>query len=61
MAAWVFSDRRRRDHGGALHDAAVTLLRERDALAATAGVKESMTDGVEFTKKRGWVEVKRDW
>jgi mycothiol synthase len=58
---WVLPDRRRRGHGSALHDAAVKLLRERNALAATAGVKESMTDGVEFTKKRGWVEVKRDW
>ncbi len=58
---WVLPDRRRRGHGGALHDAAVAILRERGALAATAGVKESMTDGVEFTKKRGWVEIKRDW
>ena len=58
---WVLPDSRRRGHGGALHDAAVAILRERNALAATAGVKESMTDGVEFTKKRGWVEVKRDW
>jgi GNAT superfamily N-acetyltransferase len=58
---WVLPDRRLRGHGNALHDAGVTLLRERKALAATAGVKESMTDGVQFTKKRGWVEVKRDW
>ena len=58
---WVLPDRRRRGHGGALHEAAVTILRERNALAATSGVKESMTDGVEFTRKRGWVEIKRDW
>jgi GNAT superfamily N-acetyltransferase len=58
---WVLPDSRRRGHGAALHDAAVKLLRERNALAATSGVKESMTDGVEFTRKRGWVEVKRDW
>jgi GNAT superfamily N-acetyltransferase len=58
---WVLPDRRRQGHGSALYEAAVALLRERNALAATAGVKESMTDGVEFTKKRGWVEVKRDW
>jgi mycothiol synthase len=58
---WVLPERRRRGHGGALHDAAVALLRERNALAATAGVKESMTDGVEFTRKRAWVEIKRDW
>jgi len=58
---WVLPDHRGRGHGSALHDAGVRLLRERSALAATAGVKESMTDGVQFTKKRGWVEVKRDW
>lgn len=58
---WVLPDRRGRGHGGALHDAAITILRERNALAATSGVKETMTDGVEFTKKRGWVEIKRDW
>ena len=58
---WVLPDRRRRGHGGALHDAAVAILHERNALAATAGVKETMTDGVEFTRKRGWVEIKRDW
>jgi GNAT superfamily N-acetyltransferase len=58
---WVLPDRRRRGHGSALHDAAVRLLRERNALAATSGVKESMSDGVAFTAKRGWVEVKRDW
>jgi mycothiol synthase len=58
---WVLPELRRRGHGGALHDAAVAILRERNALAATAGVKETMTDGVEFTKKRGWIEVKRDW
>jgi GNAT superfamily N-acetyltransferase len=58
---WVLPSHRRRGHGSALHDAATKLLRERNALAATAGVKESMTDGVEFTRKRGWVELKRDW
>jgi len=58
---WVLPDRRRRGHGSALHEAGVKVLRDRNALAATAGVKESMADGVEFTKKRGWVEVKRDW
>ena len=58
---WVLPDRRRRGHGTALHDAAVKILHERNAIAATAGVKESMQDGVEFTKKRGWVEIKRDW
>lgn len=58
---WVVPERRRRGHGGALHDAGVALLGSRGALAATSGVKESMTDGVEFARQRGWVEVKRDW
>jgi GNAT superfamily N-acetyltransferase len=58
---WVVPDRRGRGHGSTLHDAGVKLLRERNALAATGGVKESMTEGVAFTTKRGWVEVKRDW
>ena len=57
----VVPEARRRGHGTALYDAAITALRERNALAATGGVKESMTDGVEFFKKRGWVEVRRDW
>lgn len=52
---------RRRGHGSALYEAAERILRSRSALAATSGVKESMTDGVEFVLKRGWAEVKRDW
>lgn len=58
---WVAPDRRRRGHGSALYEAALAALRERNALAATGGVKESMADGVEFMRRRGWVEVKRDW
>jgi mycothiol synthase len=58
---WVLPDHRRRGHGSALHDRGVAILRERNALAATGGVKESMADGVAFTAKRGWAEVKRDW
>jgi GNAT superfamily N-acetyltransferase len=58
---WVVPDRRRRGHGSALYDAGLEVLRERNALAASGGVKESMTDGVDFTRKRGWIEVKRDW
>jgi GNAT superfamily N-acetyltransferase len=58
---WVEPGSRRRGHGTALYDAAVAALRARNALAATGGVKESMTDGVEFLTKRGWVEVRRDW
>ena len=58
---WVVPEARRGGHGSALHDEAVAALRGRDALAATGGVKESMQDGVEFTRKRGWREVRRDW
>ncbi len=58
---WVVPEARRRGHGTRLYDAAVATLRERNALAATAGAKESMTDGVSFLRDRGWVEVKRDW
>jgi mycothiol synthase len=58
---FVVPEARRRGHGTALYDAAIAALRSRNALAATGGVKESMTDGVEFFKKRGWVEVRRDW
>ena len=58
---FVVPDRRRRGHGSALYDAGIQLLRERHALAAGTGVKESMDDGVSFAAKRGWVEVRRDW
>lgn len=58
---WVLPELRRRGHGTALYDAGLRLLRERNALAATTGIKESMTDGVEFARKHGWVEVRRDW
>jgi GNAT superfamily N-acetyltransferase len=58
---WVVPGRRRRGHGSALYDQGVRILRDRKALAATTGTKESMTDGVEYLRKRGWVEVKRDW
>lgn len=58
---FVAPEARRRGHGAALYDAAIAALRGRDAQAATGGVKESMADGVAFFRKRGWVEVKRDW
>ncbi|MDO8506231.1 MAG: GNAT family N-acetyltransferase, partial [Candidatus Limnocylindria bacterium] len=58
---WVLPDRRRRGHGSALYEAGLRILRERNALAATTGVKESMEDGVEFARRRGWREVRRDW
>ncbi|HUQ42571.1 MAG TPA: GNAT family N-acetyltransferase [Candidatus Limnocylindrales bacterium] len=58
---WVLPDKRRRGHGTALFDVALQILKDRNALAATVGVKESMADGVEFVRKRGFVEIKRDW
>jgi len=58
---WVVPEARRRGHGTALYDAAIAALRSRNALAAGGGLKESMTDGVEYFMKRGWVEVRRDW
>jgi mycothiol synthase len=58
---WVVPEARRRGHGTRLYDAALATLRERNAIAATAGAKESMEDGVAFLRTRGWVEVKRDW
>jgi GNAT superfamily N-acetyltransferase len=58
---WVVPERRRRGHGSALYDHGVQTLKGRKALAATTGVKESMTDGLRYLQKRGWVEIKRDW
>ena len=61
MDLFVVPERRCRGHGSALYDAMLRMLRGRHALAATTGVKESMADGVEFLRKRGWIDVKRDW
>ena len=58
---WVVPEARRRGHGTSLYDTSIAILRERNAIAAGAGAKESMTDGVSFLRNRGWVEVKRDW
>jgi len=58
---WVLPEARRRGHGTAMYEQALAALRSRNALALNAGAKESMADGVEFLRKRGWVEVKRDW
>lgn len=58
---WVLPQARRRGHGTALYEQAIAALRARAAVAATSGAKESMADGVEFLRRRGWVEVKRDW
>lgn len=58
---WVRPGDRRRGHGTALYDAALRTAVERRAVALNSGVKESMTDGVDFLRHRGWYEVKRDW
>jgi len=58
---WVVPDARRRGHGTRLYDAAVAALVARNAAAATGSIKESMTEGLEFIKRRGWVEMRRDW
>ncbi len=61
MDLWVVPESRRRGHGSALYDEMLRTLRARNALAVTAGAKESMAEGVEFLRRRGWVERKRDW
>jgi len=58
---FVAPEARRRGHGTALYEAAITALRARNALAAIGGVNESMQDGAEFFEKRGWRETRRDW
>ncbi|HEY6958401.1 MAG TPA: GNAT family N-acetyltransferase [Candidatus Limnocylindria bacterium] len=58
---WVRPEHRRRGHGTGLYDATLRAAVERRAIALNAGVKESMTDGVDFLRHRGWYEVKRDW
>jgi len=58
---WVVPEARSSRTRHALYDAAIAALRSRNALAAGGGLKESMSDGVEFFMRRGWVEVRRDW
>jgi L-amino acid N-acyltransferase YncA len=52
---------RRRGVGGQLYDALIEELTARDASALRAQIKETMTDGVEFARRRGFAETKRDW
>lgn len=52
---------RRRGHGTALYGVAVDVVRSRGAKRLRGGAKESISDGVAFLLKRGWVETKRDW
>jgi GNAT superfamily N-acetyltransferase len=57
----VRPDVRRQGHGAALYEHALHVLRERGATRIRSGTKESMTDGVEFLARLGFVEAKRDW
>ena len=57
----VRPEARRRGHGTALYRIAAETARERGATRLRAGTKESMTDGVEFLARRGFIESKRDW
>lgn len=57
----VVPQARRRGHGSALYEAALSVLRGRKARRVRAGTKESMGDGVQFLLHRGFTEVKRDW
>ena len=52
---------RRRGLGTAIYEDLVAAVRERKAIQLVVGVKESMTDGVEFASHRGFTESKRDW
>ena len=57
----VDPDARRRGLGTALYEDLLRVARERKAIQLVAGVKESMTDGVEFAAHRDFKEAKRDW
>jgi GNAT superfamily N-acetyltransferase len=57
----VLPDFRRRGHGSLLHDELVAIARGRHARTLQAAAKESLTDGVAFLGRRGYVERKRDW
>lgn len=57
----VDPDVRRQGLGEAIYEDLLAAARERDAEELIAGVKESMTDGFEFARRHGFIEVKRDW
>ena len=52
---------RGRGVGRRLYDALMEELSERKAGALRAQIKETMTDGIEFARRRGFVETRRDW
>ncbi len=57
----VDPQQRRRGIGRAMYDDLLAAAGERDAKQLVAGVKESMTGGLEFARRQGFTEVKRDW
>lgn len=52
---------RKQGHGTALYETVLQALGARDAKRIRSATKESMTDGLEFLTRRGFVEDKRDW
>lgn len=61
LEVMVDPDARRRGLGTAIYEDLLRVARERKAIQLVAGVKESMTDGVEFAAHRDFKESKRDW
>ena len=61
LGVMVDPDARRRGLGTAMYDDLLQAARERKAIQLVTGVKESMTDGVEFALHRDFMEAKRDW
>ena len=57
----VDPDARRRGIGRAMYDDLLAAARARSGRELIAGVKESMTDGLEFALHQGFAEAKRDW
>jgi mycothiol synthase len=61
IGVMVDPEARKRGLGTALYEDLLRAARERKAAELVTGVKESMTDGVEFAMHRGFKESKRDW
>ncbi|HEX4743452.1 MAG TPA: GNAT family N-acetyltransferase [Candidatus Limnocylindria bacterium] len=61
LGVMVDPDARRRGIGTALYEDQLRVARERKAIQLITGVKESMTDGLEFALHRDFKEAKRDW
>jgi mycothiol synthase len=61
MDLGVVPEARRSGHGTALYEQVLEALRGRGARRIRSGTKESMTDGLGFLLRRGFMEDKRDW